>query len=657
MKDQPESETVSPSSLFAPTAMPAESGGTEHPDAPTMLARGSGHLRSSALNTLLKGRYDLRRRIGSGGMAEVYLGWDLLLEREVAVKLLREEFTRDAQQVARFRREAQMLARVDSDHVIQIYDMHFGRDECYLVLRHVIGRTLDRMVASNGPVAAPEALQMVADVLEGLAHLHAEGLVHRDVKPSNVLVGNDERAVLLDLGVACDLRKPHITPTNFTAGTPSYMAPEQKETGHVDERTDIYQAGLLLLFAVTAVEPARLTNESVLEDILLAVPDGVATIVEKATATDADRRYRTSIEMRGAVLAALDAAHEPPAERRLVSITIPPKSEPTPAPATADTIEAAARAAADWHALSEIAALEDEPTPTREPILMLDKPKEPETQRERPEVIDPDPEIFDIVDLEPAAPVIAAKEVPTDPFATFDTPLVTDASAHPSRSGVRLLWSRGPSGPMPSLAQPPSPHVSEQGMLPLPRPKSAPLLPPLPTMVVKPLPLPHEEPRHANKLRIALLAAAVGVCVLGVSRKLEHFSTDVQEPPELSFAADPPPVTMSSTPSALPAAAAASVSVPTVSPIEPEPLPAVAPTRAARVPVASPTFGQSSSRFGQSPSKFVRQGAEYEHSGNIDSALRAYRSYLRLAPEGDQAGYVRIRVAELEARQSQISDR
>ena len=274
---------------------------------PAIMPRGSGAIFSAGKPTILNDRYELRRRIGVGGMGHVYLAVDRLLEREVAVKIMRGDLANQQSHVERFRREAQLLARVESARVIQIYDMHFGDDLCYLVMRHVAGRTLNRIVDANGPLEHGAALELALDLLEGLAALHAEGLVHRDVKPSNVLVDLDGRAVLLDLGVAIDRRRPAVTPSHMTAGTLAYMAPEQKLTGHADGRSDVYQVGLLLLYAVLGIDASEHGFERGVRDTLMMLPGPLADLIARALEEDPERRFQTASEMSAAVLRALDA--------------------------------------------------------------------------------------------------------------------------------------------------------------------------------------------------------------------------------------------------------------------------------------------------------------------------------------------------------------
>jgi tRNA A-37 threonylcarbamoyl transferase component Bud32 len=252
--------------------------------------------------TVLDDRYELRGALGSGGMAQVYLGWDRQLLREVAVKLLRAEFVGDPYHVSRFRREAQLLAQVESPHVVPIYDMKFGAEHCYVVLRKLSGETLEARVKARGALDSTSALAIVADVLAGLADLHRSGIIHRDIKSSNILLDRDDRATLLDLGAAVDAQcaTRSLTPPHHTVGTPEFMSPEQRSTGRVDERSDVYQVGLVLLYAVTGSRP-EVTEQGVRRPSL---PNALASILDRALHEDPAQRYQSAAEMRAAIIEA-----------------------------------------------------------------------------------------------------------------------------------------------------------------------------------------------------------------------------------------------------------------------------------------------------------------------------------------------------------------
>jgi serine/threonine-protein kinase len=270
-------------------------------------SQGSGpHVtRSRAASRVLHERYELRRRIGAGGMAEVFLATDLMLERDVAVKILHARLATDAGQVDRFRREALTLAGLDSPRIIAVHDLHLGPDEHYLVMQYVIGRTFEQLIDECGALAPERAARIVGDVLEGLAALHMRGLIHRDVKPSNVLVDWDDRAVLADLGIACDRRRPSLTPAHTTLGTPDFMAPEQRATGAVDQRSDVYQAGALLFLAMTGRDASQLAAGERTE-ALAGTPHPYARVIARALDAEPSTRWPSADAMRTALIRAAE---------------------------------------------------------------------------------------------------------------------------------------------------------------------------------------------------------------------------------------------------------------------------------------------------------------------------------------------------------------
>ena len=241
---------------------------------------------------VLDGRYALQARLGSGGMAIVWLARDLRLERLVAIKMLHRELATDPNHLERFRREALMLAMIDSPFVVPVYDVVMAPEQCYLVMRYVPGRTLGDEVDARHPFTSQRAATIVLQILEGVRALHLHRLVHRDLKLANVILADDGRPVLVDLGVAFDRRRRILTRPGFIAGTPAAMTPEQK-CGSVDERIDIFQAGIILSQLATS----RLNVD---DEALSRVPELLASVIRAATAP-LDQRYRSASEMAAAL--------------------------------------------------------------------------------------------------------------------------------------------------------------------------------------------------------------------------------------------------------------------------------------------------------------------------------------------------------------------
>jgi eukaryotic-like serine/threonine-protein kinase len=246
-----------------------------------------------ALPHVLAGRYELHRLLGSGGMGDVYSGVDVLLHREVAIKLLRRGPGSEAAEVARFHAEACALAAVSSPFIVAIHDFGFAPEGLYTVMRHVVGRPLDAILAERGALSARRALRITEQVLAGLSELHARGLVHGDVKPGNVIVDRGERAVLIDLGVAADLRAGRA----LGGGTPPYMAPEVGRH-RVDHRVDLFATGILLVEVLSGAMVVDLGDCARRAD---AMPPALAAVVRVATDPEPEARYRHARAMRDAV--------------------------------------------------------------------------------------------------------------------------------------------------------------------------------------------------------------------------------------------------------------------------------------------------------------------------------------------------------------------
>jgi serine/threonine protein kinase len=279
-------------------------GGGDPPTAPlTVAARARRATTVSPVDEgtgFLVDRYELRRRLGCGGMANVYLAHDHRLRRDVAIKLLHPELAREPRERQRFAREASALAAVESPHVVGIHDAIEG-SHVFLVLRLVRGRSLAELLELEAPLSAGRAARLCGQILDGLAALHARRLVHRDLKPSNVLVEPGDRAVIIDLGVALDCRAPSITPADVVAGTPGLMAPEHARGRRVDPRSDLFQVGILLLHALTGVDGA--TIDAAGRDVLTGQqPPAMAAVLARALAPSPDDRFADAAAMHAALL-------------------------------------------------------------------------------------------------------------------------------------------------------------------------------------------------------------------------------------------------------------------------------------------------------------------------------------------------------------------
>jgi eukaryotic-like serine/threonine-protein kinase len=204
---------------------------------------------------LLDGRYHIRSRIARGGMATVYMASDTRLERLVALKVMHAELARDEGFVSRFIGEAKSVARLSHPNVVQVFDQGSDGEYLYLAMEYVPGRTLRSLLRERGSLPPGEALDVMVPVLSGLAAAHESGIVHRDVKPENVLLTDDGRVKVVDFGLARAQAGAGHTRTGMIIGTVAYLAPEQVTGGVTDLRTDVYSAGVMLFELVTGRQP------------------------------------------------------------------------------------------------------------------------------------------------------------------------------------------------------------------------------------------------------------------------------------------------------------------------------------------------------------------------------------------------------------------
>jgi eukaryotic-like serine/threonine-protein kinase len=206
-------------------------------------------------------RYEVQEVLGSGGMASVYRAHDKLLERSVALKILHEHFSRDPEFVERFRREARAIARVSHPNIVTVIDRGTFEGQEYIVFEHVRGTTLKDIVRREGSLPVHEALTLALQVARALAYAHQQGIVHRDVKPHNVLVDEDRGAKVTDFGLARSLDlEQEITQTGTVMGTSDYISPEQAGGDPVDERSDQYGIGVLLYEVLAGEVPYPADN-------------------------------------------------------------------------------------------------------------------------------------------------------------------------------------------------------------------------------------------------------------------------------------------------------------------------------------------------------------------------------------------------------------
>ncbi len=259
------------------------------------------------------GRFELRRELGRGAQATVWLGFDDRLEREVAVKLMHADAAVDPVAVGHWLQEARNSSRLAHPHIVPVFEADLHGAQPYLVFEYVAGPTLTQHIAQRGPMTPHEAVAMMLGVLEGVAAAHAAGIVHRDLKPSNILVDASGRARVMDFGIAARLNDPGNA--DHVVGTPGYMSPEAAAGGVPSASMDVFAAALVLLEMMTGVrvvaerDPYRAIARVQHEDLALpaslpeAVDDGLRAALRRALERDPSRRFPDAAAFREALQA------------------------------------------------------------------------------------------------------------------------------------------------------------------------------------------------------------------------------------------------------------------------------------------------------------------------------------------------------------------
>ena len=261
------------------------------------------------IGTLLCERYRLDERVGSGGMSTVYKAFDETLERWVAIKVLHHSLEDDPLQLERFRREARTVARLSHPHVVTVIDAGEDDGHPFIVFEYVPGETLKALIRRGGPLPVVEAVAYAIEIGRALSAAHTERLVHRDVKPQNVLIDPDGRAKVTDFGISRSLDADGLTATGRVLGTTDYVSPEQALGEGVNEQSDVYSLGICLFEMLTGEVPFTADSQvgvamkhvrEPLPDVQALRPDvsaALAAVVERATSKEQRNRYATAADM------------------------------------------------------------------------------------------------------------------------------------------------------------------------------------------------------------------------------------------------------------------------------------------------------------------------------------------------------------------------
>jgi serine/threonine-protein kinase len=263
-------------------------------------------------------RYEILERLGGGGMALVYKAKDNLLNRIVTIKVLRDEYADDEEFVRRFRQEAQAVASLSHPNIVNIHDVGYCEGSHYLVMEYVEGQNLKEIIKLKAPLSIEEAVEITKQICDGLEHAHDNKIIHRDIKPHNILITKGGKVKVADFGLARAVTTATVTHTKTVLGSVHYFSPEQAKGEITDEKSDIYSLGVVLYEMLTgqvpfgggespisvALKHIKSEPES-LRKLNPAVPQGLEAVVKRAMAKDAHRRYENLSQMKQDLILAL----------------------------------------------------------------------------------------------------------------------------------------------------------------------------------------------------------------------------------------------------------------------------------------------------------------------------------------------------------------
>ena len=263
-------------------------------------------------------RYEIIRAIGEGGMANVYLGYDTILDRNVAIKILRGDLSGDEKFVRRFQREALSASSLAHPSIVEMYDV--GEDDglYYIVMEYVDGKTLKQLLKKRGNLTLSEAIDILLQLTDGMTHAHDSYIVHRDLKPQNIMIKDDGQIKITDFGIAMALNSTQLTQTNSVMGSVHYLPPEQASGKGSTIKSDIYSIGIIFYELLSGSLPFRGDNAveialkhmrdplPSLRDENPAIPQSIENIIKRATAKNPKNRYEDARSMHEDLLTALD---------------------------------------------------------------------------------------------------------------------------------------------------------------------------------------------------------------------------------------------------------------------------------------------------------------------------------------------------------------
>ncbi|MBR2088790.1 MAG: serine/threonine protein kinase, partial [Oscillospiraceae bacterium] len=257
----------------------------------------------------LEGRYEITELIGVGGMADVYKATDIIDNKEVAVKILKKEFAENEEFLRRFRNESKAIALLSHPNIVKVYDVNFSDRLQYIVMEYIDGITLKEYIDAEQVLTWKDSVHFIIQVLRALQHAHDRGIVHRDIKPQNIMLFTDGTIKVMDFGIAKFAREDNGTQSDQAIGTVHYISPEQARGDDTDEKSDIYSVGVMLYEMLTGQKPFDTDNPISIAVMHMQntpkrprvinpdIPVGLEEIILRAMEKDPENRYQTAADM------------------------------------------------------------------------------------------------------------------------------------------------------------------------------------------------------------------------------------------------------------------------------------------------------------------------------------------------------------------------
>ena len=269
----------------------------------------------------INNRYEIVKSIGEGGMANVYLANDKILDRKVAIKVLRGDLSSDDKFIRRFQREALSVSNLSHPNIVEVYDVGEEDGEYYIVMEYIEGKTLKQLLKKRESLTLTEVIDIMTQLTDGISHAHESYIIHRDIKPQNIMIQDDGRIKITDFGIAMALNATQLTQTNSVMGSVHYLPPEQASGKGATVKSDIYSMGILMYELLTGTVPFK--GDNAVEIALKhmkdkipsirkqdpSIPQSVENILLKATAKNPRNRYDTAKEMHEDLLNCLKEEH------------------------------------------------------------------------------------------------------------------------------------------------------------------------------------------------------------------------------------------------------------------------------------------------------------------------------------------------------------